>query len=187
MNTSQKVLRLAPDLYIDNKDMLAVYNTQLDEITLFGEKSQRAFLNNFVKRTDKDGIKRWEKIFNILADEINDSLEYRQARVMNKLLQQPPYTKIFLEQMLENLFGADKYTLQILNNEYIIKIDIETNIDGLFEDTINNIKNIIPANMVLQVIQVEKYMHLYLNRNYTHGEMEALTYGELSQYAEENK
>ena len=65
MNTSQKILRLAPDLYIDNKDMLAVYNAQLDEITLFGEKSQRAFLNNFVKRTDKDGIKRWEKIFKI--------------------------------------------------------------------------------------------------------------------------
>ena len=184
MNTSQKVLRLAPDLYIDNKDMLAVYNAQLDEITLLGEKSQRAFLNNFVKRCDETGIKRWEKIFNILADEINDSLEYRQARVMNKLVQQPPFTKIFLEQMLENLFGADKYVLQILNNEYIIKIDIETNIDGLFENTIKDIRNLIPANMVLQVIQLEEYIHLYLNRYYTYGDMEALTYGELSKYAE---
>lgn len=187
MNTSEKVLRFAPDLYIDNKDMLAVYNAQANELKLFGENSQRAFLNNFVKRCDKNGIKRWEKIFNILADEINDSLEYRQARVLNKLLQQPPFTKIFLEQMLENLFGKDKYTLQILNNEYIIKIDIETNIDGLYEDTLINIRNIIPANMVLQTIQVEEYMHLYLNRHYTYGEMEALTYGELSKYAEENE
>lgn len=186
MNTSEKVLRYAPDFYIDNKDMLAIYNAQSQELTVYGKKSYQAFLNNFVKKTDIEGIRRWEKIFNILADEINESLEFRQSRVLNKLIQQPPYTKIYLEQTLENLFGKDKYTLQILNKEYKIKIDIETNIDGLFEDTLINIRKLIPANMILEVIQIEEYMHLYLNRHYTYGEMEALTYGELSKNAEEN-
>ena len=187
MNTSKKILRFAPNLYIDNEDMLAVYNAQNIELSELTKKTNIAFLNNFVKSSNLEGVRRWEKIFNILADEINESLDFRKARILNLLIQQPPYTKIYLEQMLESLFGADKYTLQILNNEYIIKIDIETDIDGLFEDTINNLRALIPANMGLQVIQVEKYMHLYLNRNYTHGEMEALTYGELSKYAEGNK
>lgn len=186
MNTSDKVLRYAPDLYIDNRDMLAVYNAQKSELTIYGQNINQAFLNNFVKYCDLDGIRRWEKIFNILADEINDSLEYRQARVLNKLVQQLPYTRIFLEQMLAGLFGEDKYTLQILNNTYIINIDIETSIDGLYEDTLRDIRNIVPANMAIHAIQVSPYMHMYLNRHYTYGEMEQFTYGELSQYAEES-
>lgn len=186
MDTSDKVLRYAPDLYINNKDMLAVYNAQKTELTIEGQEAYQGFLNNFVKTCDLEGIRRWEKIFNILADEINDSLEYRKGRVLNKLMQQPPYTKIFLDQMLLNLFGENMYTLQIFENEYKIKIDIETNIDGLYQDTLENIRGIIPANMILEAIQVEQYMHLYLNRHYTYGEMEQFTYGELSQYAEEN-
>lgn len=184
MNTSDKVLRYAPELYIDNIDMLAVYNAQKLELIMFGQKSNQAFLNNFVKTCDLEGIRRWEKIFNILADEINDSLEYRKSRVMNKLVQQLPYTKIFLEQMLSSLFGENNYILQIINNTYIIYIDIETDIDGLYNDTIRNIRNIVPANMTIEAIQVIPYIHLYLNRYYTYEEMEQLTYGELSQYAE---
>lgn len=186
MNTSEKVLRFAPEKYINNEDMLAIYKAQSKEILKSNESVATAFLNNFVKSSNLEGVRRWEKIFNILADEINESMDFRKARILNKLVQQPPYTKIYLAQTLESLFGADKYTLQILNNEYIIKIDIETDIHGLFEDTINNLRALIPANMSLQVIQVERYMHLYLNRNYTYGEMEALTYGEFSKYAEGN-
>ena len=37
--------------------------------------------------------------------------------------------------------------------------------------------------MIITKIQIEKYLHWYLNRNYTHKELEQFTYGELSRYA----
>lgn len=185
MNSTEKVLRYAPDIYIDNDDMLAVYNGQKTEITIAGEKSYQAFLNNFVKSCDLEGIRRWEKIFNILADEINETLDFRKGRVINKLIQQPPYTKIFIEQMLEGIFGIGNYDVQIIYNDYIIKIYIETSIDGLYIDTFKNIQKMIPANMTIEAIQGEPYLHIYLQKKYTYGDIEQFTYGELSQYAEE--
>ena len=184
MNREKLVTRYAPDLYSNNSDMLAIYNAQSNEISRIKVSIKTEYLNNFVKTCNLDGIRRWEKIFNILADEINDTIEFRHARILNKIIQQPPYTKIYLSQMLDGLFGEDKYTLQVEENNYIIKIDIETEINGLFDDTIENIKLLIPANMILKVIQVEKYMHMYLKRHYTHLELEQFTYGELSQYSE---
>lgn len=187
MITDEKVLRFAPsDFYDENLDMLAVYRAQGIEVNVADKNSYQNFLNNFVLHCNLEGIRRWEKLFNILADEVNDSLEYRQHRVLQRLVMQPPYTKIFLNQMLTNLFGADKYSLQIDENLYKISIYIETSSDDLYNDTLNNIRIIVPANMTITAIMAEKYMHIYLEKNYTYEEMEQFTYGELSKYAEDN-
>lgn len=187
MDREKLVTRFAPDKYSLNSDMLAIYNAQANEIDKIKKKIKTEYLNNFIKTCNIDGIRRWEKIFNILADEIKDSLEFRKARVLNKIIQQPPYTEIYLRIMLSDLFGEDKYTLQVDGKNYIIKVDIETNIDGLFEDTIDTLRVLIPANMELKVLQVQQFLHLYLQRNYTHQQLEQFTFGELSQYSEENE
>lgn len=184
MNSNEKVLRFANELYSSNREMLTIYNVQSQEVFLLNNKTLQEFLNNFVLSCDLDGIRRWEKIFNILADELLETLEYRQKRVLNRLVQQPPYTKIYLERMLSGLFGEDYYALKILNNNYIIKVTIETQIDGLYKDTIETLRQLVPANMVIEALQLEQYMHMYLTKHFTHEQLENLTYGELSQYAE---
>lgn len=187
MNKNKLVTRYAPDLYSENVDMVAIYEAQSNEIENIKAQIKTEYLNNFVKTCNLDGIRRWEKLFNILADEINDSLDFRRSRVLNKIIQQPPYTEIYLRNMLYGLFGEDKVILQIDGNNYIIKIEIETEIDGLSEDTVNNIRLLIPANMELKTLQIKKYMHLYLKKHYTHQDLTQFTYGELSQYAEANE
>lgn len=183
MNKNNKVFRFANDLYSDNREMLAIYNSHEQEVLLVNNSTLKAFLNNFVRLCDLDGIRKWEKIFNILADELTETLDFRKTRVLNRLIQQPPYTKIYLERMLAGIFGEENYALKILNNNYIMNIVIETNIDGLYDDTIKLLKKLIPANMTIQAIQLEQYMHMYLNKYYTYEQMETLTQGELSQYA----
>lgn len=182
-NDTRKIYRLAPDIYEENETMLEVYkqeNLQIDEFELL---ITRVFLNNFVKTCNEEGIKRFEKIFKILADEINESLEYRKARIINKFTSQLPYTKIFLQQMLEGIFGDRMYEIDILNDVYKIKIDIETSIQGLFDQTFKDLREIIPANIIIEQLITQPYMHKYLRKYYTHENMKQFTYGELSQYA----
>ena len=183
MNNNEKILRYAPDIYEDNKTMLEVYDQEKEEINAHEVLIVQAFFNNFIKTCDYDGIKRFEKIFNILADEINESLEYRKFRVINKFTSQLPYTRIFLERMLEGIFGKEYYELNIINNDYVAKVDIETTIDGLFEETMKDLRQIIPANMTIEQILIQPYTHRYLKKYFTHNELEQFTYGELSKYA----
>ena len=182
MNSDEKILRYAPDIYEDNETMLEVYKQEKEEINENEVLIVQVFLNNFVKTCNEDGIKRFEKIFSILADEINESLEYRKSRIINKFTSQLPYTRLFLENMLAEIFGEEYYELDIVNNTYTVKVDIETTIDGLFNDTMKDLRQIIPANMVMEQILTKPYMHKYLKKYFTHAQLAQFTYGELSQY-----
>lgn len=183
MNSNKKVFRYAPDVYINNEEMLEIYDVQNQEIEQIENYSLKNFLNNFLETCDVEGVRRFEKILDILADEILETLEFRKTRILNRLIQQPPYTKIFLENMLKGIFGKENVSLKVIENDYIIEVVIDTSIDGLYDDTLQELRKIIPANIVIKSLQIEPYTHMYLNKRYTHAQMEQFTQGELSQYA----
>jgi len=182
MNSSKYILRFAPDIYQDenNETMLAIYNAQSKEFEKFEIEQQKAFLNNFVKHANVQGIRLFEAIFYIQADEINESLDFRRARIINKFTELPPFTRIFVEQMLENLFGTGKWEFDNYYNDYKVKIGIESNISGLVNETFKNLRQIIPANIIIEEIIYYPYLHGYLKRHYTHEEMKQFTHGDLN-------
>ena len=185
MNTDKKVRRYANDLYTDNKDMLAVYDAQCDELSKLEIQLNNAFNNNYVKSSNMQGVEQWEDIFNILHDS-SISIDNRKTVIINKLLQQPPFTKIWLAQYLARIFGEDMCIIVISYNDRDLYLAIETNDTNLLNDTMKDIRKLIPANMTLRKIQLEKYLHWYLKKNYTHKELRQFTYGELSKYAKRN-
>lgn len=187
MNNPKVVHRLVPDIYSNNETMLAIYDAQADELGQYEDKIYQIFLNNLVKFCDIEGIRRFEAIFNIQADEENETLEFRRSRIIIKFTLSIPYTKISLKNMLSEVYGANNVDIDIEYNNYSIKIALETSIVGLVEQTTKELRQeIIPANMGITVIDYEPYMHRYLNKHYTYDEMrrnKKLTYGELSKYA----
>lgn len=185
MNDDRLIFRFAPDIYSENETMLQVYERQNEQLDNTSSLIYQVFLNNYVKTCDLEGIRKFEKIFYIQADEVNDSMDLRKARVLNKLAQHLPFTRIFVQRMLKNLFGEGKAEFRVKNNEYTCEVDIETTIHGLVEETLKDLRQIIPANMIISIILSEPYMHRYLAKYYTYGQLERFTYGELSQYATE--
>ncbi len=180
---SNLVYRFAPDIYSENETMLEIYERQNQQLDNTSSLVYQVFLNNYVKTCDLEGIRNFEKIFDIQADEKNDSMDLRKNRVLIKLSQHLPFTHIFVERMLVNIFGEDKTEFRVLNNEYKTQVDIETTIHGLVDETLKDLRQIIPANMIIEIILSEPYMHRYLAKYYTYGQLEEFTYGQLSQYA----
>lgn len=180
---NEKIFRAANDKYSGNLTMLAIYNAQLQELDGNSSLIYQAFLNNFVKYANIEGVRRFETIFYIQADEENESIELRKTRIINKFAMQLPYTRIFVEQMLSTIFGEDNIEFDVQYNQYKVRVGIETDIQGLVEETLKDLRNIIPANMIIETILYEPYMHRYLKRHYTHEQLAEFTQGELSQYA----
>lgn len=180
---NDKIFRAANDKYSGNQTMIATYNAQLSELDKNSDMIYRAFLNNFVKYANIEGVRRFEAIFNIQADEETESLELRKARILQKFTELPPFTKIFIEEMLTNLFGEDMWEFNIDYDHYKTFIGIETDIEGLLEETLKSLRQIIPANMIMETIIYVPYIHAYLKRHYTHSQLAEFTQGELSSYA----
>lgn len=176
-----KVFRLIPHVHKDNKTIYAIATTQNIELNMAEDIARKAFNNNFIITSDIDGIRQYEVILNIRPDE-GQSTELRRAAVRNKLGMMLPFTWIFLTQLLESLFGPGKWFLEINLPNLLVEIDVETNVAGLYDQTMRDIRELIPANIKLISMDIKPYTHRYLNRHYTHKEMEQFTQGELSKY-----
>ena len=182
-NRDKKVYRMANDKYSGNLTMLAIYDSQNKELNKTSALIYQTFLNNFLKHCDIEGVRRFEALFDIQANEETESIELRKERIRQKFAEYPPFTKIFVEQMLEYLFGNGNWEFIPDYNNYRVQVGIETDIEGLVEETLKDLRKIIPANMILETIIYVQYTHNYLKRHYTHSELEEFTQGELSQYA----
>lgn len=183
MNNDKSILRFAPDIYENNETMLANYNAQSEEIENYEAKIQRVFFNNLVNYCDLEGIRRFEAIFNILADEENENLNFRKARIIQKFTIQLPYTKVFLKNMLNQILGEENIDIDIIYNDYELKVGIENVEQTIIDETFKQLRQeFVPANIILTSIIYEPYMHRYLKKYYTHEQMKQFTQGELSQH-----
>ena len=170
-------------LYDNNTEIQAIYNAQGEQILIISGGIDRSFYNNFIIKAGIDGIRRFEVLLGIIADEALEDIEFRRTRVLNRLGLHPPYTRLFLEQMLTSIFGAGNWEMEIDPVSLTFEVYVETADWQTYDMTMENIRNIIPANLGFISASVVPYTHVYLRRHYTHDEMSALTQGELSQFA----
>ena len=171
----------AIDLYKGNKSAEAIYNAYDIQFKILETKSENIFFNTFVITANEIGLAKFERILKIIPD-INDTLDFRRGRIINRLSQQSPFTEVWLRQTLANIFGENNYIVNVDVENYVVYIDVLTKTGNLFEQTMLDMRQIIPANMILKTSETVQYTHRYLNINYTHQEMQQFTQGELSQY-----
>jgi len=183
MDESDVVFRFTPKLYDENLDMQAVYTAQHIEAKKLFDALLSAYRDNFIVTASVGGIRRYEEILGIVPDERLDDLETRRKRVINKLAMNTPYTRLFLEQYLETVFGAGNWSLNIDDVNLILYIDIETESIQIYNQAVRDIGQIIPANLDYRPTGDVPFTHRYLGNRFTHEQMTQFTYGELSQYA----
>jgi hypothetical protein len=178
------VYRFLPARQAQNVTSQLLAKIQNKEMAELEIRSKQAFYNNFIRLADADGIALFEETYQIIPDLVTESLEFRRNRVLNRRIMTPPFTRLFVEQKLESVFGPGKYALDIDYGTYYVGIDVETDIPLLYEETMAEMRKIIPANMVLETAMLIPYTYLYLNATFTYEDLEQYTYEELSQYSE---
>ena len=178
------VKRFTPEIYKENDELKALYNVQAGEIENIHLDKRKIFRNNFIKIADINGVEQYENIYNILPN-VDYTTEERRENVKNKMLWKPPFTRQRLMEILQNIWGKGNYFFEIKYEDFEVIIDINTINPIVYLQFQINVRNVIPANMY--IIFAIQYTYLYLNRNYTYNRLETenLTYGDLSQYAEE--
>lgn len=177
------VVRYSPDALKDNKTMKALYGTQKDEIETLHDEIQANIDNTFLQSLNYNGIVKWEKVLNLESNADLD-LNTRRDLLLTKRRFRPPFTRQNLQRILESVWGEGNYTFEIFPNDFELTIDIHTNSPEVYLKFQKYIRSLIPANMY--VIFSVQYTYLYLFRNYSYNNLERLTYGELSQYADYN-
>jgi len=151
-----KLIEFLPPEIASIKEFKEIMETEDKEFELLKKGQQRILNENFIDTATEYGIKKYEPLFKIRVDDLNESLDFRKLRIKNRKLDKVPFSYRFLDNKLKNLFGEDNYKLELLNNEYILKVEINTFDWNTFNEIIDNFRYIIPCNMVLNSTLVQK-------------------------------
>lgn len=152
----KKLIEFLPSEISDIEDFKQIMNIEDIELNNIENKQLELLNENFIDTATQYGIKHQEKLFKIRPDLENETLEFRKLRIKNRKIDKAPFTYKFLEYKLKNLFGEDNYKLDLINNKYILKLEINTFDWNIFDEVINNIKTIIPCNIVLHFSLAQK-------------------------------
>lgn len=104
--------------------------------------------NFFFQTMDAGAVAQWEQIFNIQADPSTESLDFRRARVLNRISTKPPYTLAFLYQKLDELIGPGQWTVDVDYPNYTLYIESSAQNQSYATEVAFTINRIKPAHIV---------------------------------------
>lgn len=143
-----RVKELIPSLYENNVEMQALYNSQEIELdTKLKQYIDNKFLDTFASKATLQGIEQFEEMFSIQADPINESLEFRRARIMNRIVSSLPYTERYLINKLNTLLGENNWRYTIDYAKYQLKIYSLIPGKSWYRELQNLLSQIIPVNI----------------------------------------
>ncbi|APC83195.1 putative phage tail protein [Clostridium botulinum] len=167
----KKLIDFLPPQIADIEEFKNIMATENIELELIEKGQERILKENFIDTATDYGIKHQEKLFKIRADLLNDTLEFRKLRIKNRKMDKMPITQRALEHKLKTLFGEGNYKVEVLNDEYVLKVFISTFNWSMFNEIIDNFRYIIPCNMMLSSTLVQKIKFpVYIGSCMTTGE-----------------
>lgn len=114
---------------------------ELEKITLEVEQNQ------FILTANARGLAVYEKMLNIIVNSQSDSIQFRRERLINRLSSLPPFTLRELIGRLNNLLGEDNYNIEVIHDNYELKLDMCIGVYGKLDEVIKTLISIVPVNM----------------------------------------
>lgn len=120
------------------------------EIYAIFEGIDLALKNMFVMPATEYGVKRWERLLNIIPPG-NYTLEERKFAILARLGEFLPYTYRMLERLLTSLCGVDGFSIDLKHNLYSIQVNVKLAALNKAREVEKMLKRVIPANLVISL------------------------------------
>lgn len=169
-----KLIDLLPPIYKPIYDFRGMCNSSGEELSRLYGRLKSILEDQFITSCSVETLVKWEKYLGITPNG-TDSVSERKFRVLAKLNDAPPYTDRYLEKRLNELCGEGYWRLHRDYDVYMLIVEISVDSEANTETVINMIREIIPANLELEV------------RNYRsrHSELATFTHEQLAEYTQD--
>ena len=132
------------------KNILETDNLVFTENELFDETNTLTTEvedNQFVLTANSKGLTIYERMLNIIANPLTDTIQFRRERLINRLSSLPPFTLRELKGRLNNLLGSNNYDIEVIYDNYELKLDMRIGVYGKLDEVLKTLISIVPVNM----------------------------------------
>lgn len=119
-----KISDYLPNLYLKNREMNNIINSEEVELEN-GLKLdiENSFKDTFAKVATENGIAKFEKMLNIESDETTETIDFRRKRIINRLVNQAPFTERYFINRMNEMLGEENWNYEINYNNYTLTIN----------------------------------------------------------------
>lgn len=148
LSTNQDLLSLLPPWYAEVADYQAICAAEQPAFDQMQADMLRVWANFFPQTMDVDSVTQWEQALGILANPSTESLEFRRARIINRISTKPPFTLQFLYNKLDELIGQNKWDVTVDYPNYTLYITTNAQDQSYSQEVEFTINRIKPAHIV---------------------------------------
>lgn len=142
------LLALLPPWYREVLDYQELCQTETAQFEALADEIIGVADNFFFQTMDEGAVSMWEQVFQIVPNPSTESLDFRRARVLNRITTRPPYTLGFLYQKLDELIGPGEWTVTVDYPNYTLYIESAAQNQNYATELAFTINRIKPAHIV---------------------------------------
>ena len=149
------LLALLPPWYAEVLDYQQICQTEEQQLAALASEINAVAENFFFQTMGITAIEEWEQIFGIYANPDTETISFRQARLINRMSNRPPFTLQFLYNKLDELIGRNQWTVTMDYPNYTLYIESSASNQSYATELYFTINRVKPAHIV------------YVNKPYT--------------------
>lgn len=142
------LLELLPPWYREIYEYQWICEAESQQFELLAQAVTAVADNLFFQTMDAASVSLWETIYKIIPDLAVETLDFRRARIINRISTRPPFTVWFLRQKLDELIGENQWTLTVDYPNYTIYIESSARNQNYATEVAVTIGKIKPAHIV---------------------------------------
>lgn len=154
MSDGTDLLALLPPFYREVLDYQEICKTEQEEFDRIFAAIHTIRDNFFFRTMDESSVREWEDVLRIVPDPVQETLDFRRQRVINRLSTHPPFTLGFLHQKLDELIGPGLYNVEVDYPNCTLYIESSAEDQSYASELAYTLHRIKPAHIV------------YINRPY---------------------
>lgn len=142
------IVQYLPDWFRSILDYQELTGAETVEFGNFAELMSRVHDDMFVLTADESTVQDWEKIFGIVANPSVETLEFRRARILNRLTFNPPFTLEFLYERLDALIGVGKWAVVVDYANYTLYVEAAATNQAWAGEVLATVSTIKPCHLL---------------------------------------
>lgn len=142
------MLSLLPPWYREILDYQQICQTEQEQMEAAAQAIQFIADNFFFQTMDTSAVSMWEQVLQIVPNPQTETLDFRRARVINRLSTRPPFTLWFLYQKLDELIGPGQWTVNVDYPNYTLYIRSAAQNQSYATEVAFTVNRIKPAHIV---------------------------------------
>lgn len=142
------VCKQIPTWFRDILEYQALCETETEQFTAFLNSMQAVASNFFFQTMDISAVSTWEQIFKIVPNPETETLDFRRARLINRISTKPPFTLGFLYRKLNEIIGPGQWTVDVDYPNYTLYIEASAADKNYLSELAVTLNTIKPAHIV---------------------------------------